>query len=265
MVMPFGGKLANEIYKLSTKPICKSFDLEIKRSDELFTPNPILDDIFSAIEKSIITIVDISGKNPNVFYELGIAHILKKNQTIIITHDELSSVPSDISHFRIIKYEDSIVGKNEYEDKLRKTVESMIQDFKSIYKEEFKFALDLISSFDREIDIYKLIALSKLPILPNSDEPYHIEGHNEKKGNRMEVGRSLEGVLKSYKEIGFIEFVGEKILLTPKGKTFVELAEENGYTLDYANGTIFTKGYVPSDEYKRAFKMKKKEMDIISQ
>ena len=264
MVMPFEDKLANEIYSLSTKPICESFNLEIKRADELFTTNPILDDIISAIEKSVITIIDISGKNPNVFYELGIAHILKQNQTIIITHDEYASVPFDITHFRIIKYEDSIVGKNEYEDKLRKTIESIIQDFKSIYKEEYRFAMELISSFDREIDIYKLIALSKLPILPNRNEPYHIEGHNDKENKKtVVVGGLIEDELESYEEIGFIEFAGDKILLTQKGKAFVDLAEEKGYVLDYANGTIFTKGYGPSDEYKKSYRLLRDEKTPI--
>ncbi|RZB31370.1 MAG: hypothetical protein AEth_00700 [Candidatus Argoarchaeum ethanivorans] len=251
MVMPFEDKLANEIYRFSTKPICESFDLEIKRADELFTTNPILDDIISAIEKSVITIIDISGDNPNVFYELGIAHILKQNQTIIITHDEYDSVPLDITHFRIIKYVDSIVGKKEYEDKLRKTIELIIQDFNLIYKEEYRFAMELISSLDRESDIYKLIALSKLPILPNRNDSYHIEGHNEKKDKQTEVGQQIEDNLHGYKELDFIEFTGDKILLTSKGKAFVELAEEKGFILDYANGTIFTKGYIPSDKLEK--------------
>ena len=60
-------------------------------------------------------------------------------------HDEYASVPFDITHFIIIKYEDSVVVKNEYEDKLRKTIESIIQDFKSFYKEEYRFAMDRLS------------------------------------------------------------------------------------------------------------------------
>ena len=257
MVMPFEDRLANEIYNLSTKPICKSFNLEIKRSDELFTANPIVDDIISAIDKSKITIVDISGEYPNrnVFYELGIAHILKQNQTIIITQDEYTNLPFDINHFRIIKYEDSIVGKNEYEEKLRKTIECILRDLKSFYKEEYKFALDLITSFDRDFDIYKLIALLKLPILPNRNDPYHIEGHNEKTlGKQSGVGISIEDDLENYEKIGFIEFAGDKILLTPKGKAFVELAEEKGYILDYANETTYTKGHVPSGDYQNGYK-----------
>jgi hypothetical protein len=246
MVMPFEDQLANELYNHSTKHICESFNLEIERADELFTTNPILDDIIFAIEKSIITIVDISGKNPNVFYELGIAHILKQNQTIILTHDEFNIIPFDINHFRIIKYKDSIVGKNEYEYKLRKTIEPIIQDFKLIYKEEYEFAMKLISSLDRTMDIYKLIALSKLSITPNRNEPYHIEGHYENEGREAAVGASISNELECYEEIGFIKFIGDKILLTPKGKTFVELAEEMGYILDCANDTIFTDKYVPT-------------------
>lgn len=242
--MPFEEQLANKLYNHSTKRICESFNLEIKRADELFTTNLILDDIISAIEKSIITIVDISGANPNVFYELGIAHILKQNQTIIITHDEFNSIPFDVTNFRIIKYEDSIVGTNEYEDKLRKTIELIIQDFKLIYKEEYEFAMELISSLDRTMDIYKLIALSKLSIPINRNEPYHIEGHYENEGGGAEVGGSISNELECYKEIGFIKFIGDKIILTQKGKAFVELAEERGYILDYVNETIFTDGYI---------------------
>ena len=255
MVMPFEDKLANEIYRLSTKTICNSFDLDIKRADELFTTNPVLDDIISTIEKSIITIVDISGGNPNVFYELGIAHIFKQNQTIIITQDEYANVPSDIKHFRIIKYEDSIVGKKEYEDKLRKTIELIVNNLKLICKEDFQFAIELISSLDRKIDIYNLIALSKLPTLPNRNDPYYIEGHDEKEHKTIEVGRSIEDEIGNYEKIGFIEFAGDKILLTPKGKAFVELAEEKGFKLDYANGKIFTEGYVPTDHFKENFEI----------
>lgn len=92
--------------------------------------------------------------------------------------------------------------------------------------------MELISSFDREIDIYKLIALSKLPVLPNRNEPYHIEGYNDKENKKtVVVGGLIEDELKSYEEIGFIEFAGDKILLTQKGKAFVDLAEEKGYVI----------------------------------
>jgi len=103
VIMLFDDKTANDVYELSTRPVCKEFGLEVRRTDEIFTPNPILDDIVVAIEESAVIIADISGKNANAFYELGMSHMLKRTQTIMITHKEYGSIPFDISHFRIIK------------------------------------------------------------------------------------------------------------------------------------------------------------------
>ncbi|MEA2051755.1 MAG: hypothetical protein U9O90_02890 [Euryarchaeota archaeon] len=100
VIMPFNDEIANDVYKLCTKQVCKEFDLDVQRADEIFTPNPLLDDIVAAIEESAVIIADISGKNPNVFYELGVSHMLKRTQTIMITHEEYKSIPFDISHFR---------------------------------------------------------------------------------------------------------------------------------------------------------------------
>jgi len=68
-----------------------------------------------------IIIADLSGCNPNVFYELGIAHILKQQQTIMITHDDYDDTPFDISHFRILHYKNTIEGAKELENNLQKT------------------------------------------------------------------------------------------------------------------------------------------------
>jgi energy-coupling factor transporter ATP-binding protein EcfA2 len=93
MVMPFGDEISMSAYRHSTKPIVKSFGFRIQRADEIFSANPIFDDIVTAIEQSSIVIVDISNKNANCFYELGVAHTLKRNRTIMITHDEYTEVP----------------------------------------------------------------------------------------------------------------------------------------------------------------------------
>ena len=66
-----------------------------------------MSNILDGIAKSEIVIVDITGNNPNVFYELGIAHSLRTRQTIIIiTQDEdVSRSPFDIRHWSILRYD----------------------------------------------------------------------------------------------------------------------------------------------------------------
>ena len=145
VIMPFKNKVAKDIYKLCTKPICEEFKLEVKRADEIFTVTPIWEDILSAIKKATIIIADISGRKPNVFYELGISHLLKQNQTIMITSDNFEKVPFDISHFRIIKYTNSITGKTEYEKQLRLTLGNLLKDYRLIYRNEFDFILHVLN------------------------------------------------------------------------------------------------------------------------
>ncbi len=51
-------------------------------------------------------IADLTGRNPNVFYELGIAHALNKKSNPLT--QDLTDVPFDLKHIRCIVYEDSI-------------------------------------------------------------------------------------------------------------------------------------------------------------
>jgi len=62
------------------------------------------DKIVEFIASADIVIADCTGNNPNVLYELGLAHALGK-ETILITQDSMDGVPSDIKLFEFIKYD----------------------------------------------------------------------------------------------------------------------------------------------------------------
>lgn len=47
-------------------------------------------------------ICDLSGRNPNVFYEAGIAHTMGKEVILLASHK--SDVPFDLQHLRYIPY-----------------------------------------------------------------------------------------------------------------------------------------------------------------
>lgn len=78
----------------------------------------ILKDIVQAIYDSDIIIANLTGLNPNVFYELGIAHTLNK-KVIIITED-ISTLPFDLKSYRAKEYSTHFVKFAELIDALNK-------------------------------------------------------------------------------------------------------------------------------------------------
>ena len=56
------------------------------------------------IQKADVIIADCSGRNPNVFYELGIAHAHDR-KVILITNEAIQDAPADIRHYEFIHYE----------------------------------------------------------------------------------------------------------------------------------------------------------------
>jgi hypothetical protein len=121
IIMPFTDKL-NPIYESIIKPVIKDLKLEYLRADEIFTSKPIVEDIWDNVKKARFLIADLTDRNPNVFYELGLAHALNK-EVILLTQD-INDVPFDLRHFRIIVYQDSISGA----DKLKSTLKDFINE-----------------------------------------------------------------------------------------------------------------------------------------
>jgi hypothetical protein len=63
----------------------------------------VVEQIWEQIDKAKVLMADLTGKNPNVFYELGLAHANRK--PVIFTSGVLEDVPFDLRHLRVIVYE----------------------------------------------------------------------------------------------------------------------------------------------------------------
>ncbi len=118
----------DKLYKDVIQEICKeeAFGIEPIRADEIYGPGMIVTDIEKKIIESKFVIAEITTSNPNVYYEVGFARALKKQ--IILIAEKTTKLPFDISPFRILFYEDSIAGKNNIEDGLRKHLKAIIGD-----------------------------------------------------------------------------------------------------------------------------------------
>lgn len=85
-------------------PIAKSIDYSVVRADFL-TGEVIIEDIINMIMEADIVVADLTGFNPNVFYELGVRKAIKGKCICIIKDENLDDLPFDIRHLRAISYE----------------------------------------------------------------------------------------------------------------------------------------------------------------
>jgi len=255
--MPFSDEVSSQAYSHCIKPVCDEFDLEIRRADELFTTNPVYDDIVKEIQEASIIIVDITGRNPNVFYELGIAHTLKQSRTIMLTHEDFEKAPFDVSHFRIIRYKNSIEGTRNLESELKKTLEYLLQDLKTIHRQEFELVTDVLTSNDKFSELFALIGLGNYPGAVNRHDRLNAEGHVESGENSSALHSiSIENGLKAYIKMGYVSLKGEQIQVTDMGRAFVEFLSDKGFICDLFNDQIFTDGFIPFYE-----RMKKEQQN----
>jgi hypothetical protein len=67
-------KRADEVYKFILEPVLRGSNLKPYRSDLDPTPGPISPQILRKLIKSRLVVADLTGRNPNVYYELGIVH-----------------------------------------------------------------------------------------------------------------------------------------------------------------------------------------------
>lgn len=73
-----------------------------QRADDIWESDAIIQDIVALIARSRAVICDLSNRNPNVFYETGIAHTLGRN--VILLARQESDVPFDLRHLRYVQY-----------------------------------------------------------------------------------------------------------------------------------------------------------------
>jgi hypothetical protein len=119
--MPFGPPF-DGYYQKIIKPSAGKAGLDALRSDEIYSTKAIIQDIWNKIWQARVIVADVTGKNPNVNYELGLCHALGI-PTIIITRN-IDDVPFDYRHRRCITYKFEDAG---WEDKLRMDLASTIQ------------------------------------------------------------------------------------------------------------------------------------------
>ncbi|MCX7371978.1 MAG: hypothetical protein NTW56_06020 [Alphaproteobacteria bacterium] len=125
VLMPFRDDLT-QIYNHVVKPAVEQKNLVVRRADEMHTNNAIMADVWKSICEARIIIADLTGQNPNVMYELGICHTIGKEVIMINQNNEQSKFPFDVSHIKIINYDNSAIGGMHLKQRLEETIEHVL-------------------------------------------------------------------------------------------------------------------------------------------
>jgi nucleoside 2-deoxyribosyltransferase len=108
VLIPFAREFS-DIYKFGIKQTVDDMGMKCERVDERHFTRSVLQEIYRCIERSNIVVADITGRNPNVFYEIGYAHALKKDVILLVQDEE--DVPFDLHDMNHINYKGSILKK----------------------------------------------------------------------------------------------------------------------------------------------------------
>jgi hypothetical protein len=151
VVMPFGSLYQTQ-YERVIRPAIEELGLKCIRGDEIYSKPNIMSDIWKSIRSSRLLIAELTGRNANVFYEIGLAHAIGK-PIILLTRNE-DDVPFDLKALRYRYYDvnDPFWGEN-----LRNAIQSMVlnvleQSEISTYLEDISGNLKFLES-PKRIDL----------------------------------------------------------------------------------------------------------------
>lgn len=157
VVMPFSEDLDNTYMVIES--VASAMGIQCTRADCVSTTSePILNKICTQISQAYFIIADITNLNPNVFYELGIAHVLRDAKKVLIIKENGTECPSDIKHLHYYAYS-KIALKN-----LKETIKSFfkenniqedilnILDFLGISPRDELISKEFVASLSKSID-----------------------------------------------------------------------------------------------------------------
>ena len=122
--MPFDEDL-QVVYEDFVRPtLVDGCNLHCERGDDVFGSNVIMEDILKSISSADVILADLTRKNANVFYEVGICHALGK--PVLLLAQSIDDVPFDLRHRRVLLYDYSPRGCKRLEETLSKNMKAVL-------------------------------------------------------------------------------------------------------------------------------------------
>jgi len=122
VMMPFN--VAFNIVYAAIQSLSESITCDCFRGDEIWREDAIIQDVVNLISESKVVVCDATGRNPNVFYEAGIAHALGKKVILITQNDQ--DIPFDLKHLRYVRYLPNEQGLDSMQVALRERILNLV-------------------------------------------------------------------------------------------------------------------------------------------
>jgi hypothetical protein len=136
VMMPFALPIGDYYSSVYKPAIEKANLIPVRADNDIFGAGKIMDQVWSGINAAKVLVAEMTTKNPNVFYELGIAHALHKPVVLVSSNED--DVPFDLKHIRVIYYDknDPFWGQK----LLNKVAENIISALKNPEEAVFQIA-----------------------------------------------------------------------------------------------------------------------------
>lgn len=133
---------ADKVLKHVIKPAALECGYEAIRADEIADPGLITSQVIQHIIDDDLVIADLTGRNPNVFYELALRHALRKPLVQIIQKGE--SLPFDVAEMRTIPLDHTDL------DSVEQAKKAIVQQIKAVEKNPDKIETPISVSLDMQ-------------------------------------------------------------------------------------------------------------------
>lgn len=121
VVMPFASEL-KFVYDV-IKSTAESYGMRCERADESFISRPVMEEVKKKIAEADLVFVDFTGRNPNVYYEAGLAEAWKKDWIVIAQSSE--DMTFDVRHIGSIRYTNTMGADVKLRSDLEKAIEAL--------------------------------------------------------------------------------------------------------------------------------------------
>jgi len=164
VLMPFDKKF-NDIYEFGIQGAVKEVNAYAERVDNQIFNENILDRIFNQINKADVIIADMTGRNPNVFYEVGYAHALGK--IVLLLTQDTDDIPFDLKHRQHIVYAGQITALR---SSLIERLNWAISESKKLGKHEIeRFLVSISGNEIPEASLSHKVSVLNVTALPQND------------------------------------------------------------------------------------------------
>jgi nucleoside 2-deoxyribosyltransferase len=101
--LPLRRLIAEALQESGIEPALLEEELNVASA----SPEPVVEKVSKAIGRADFIIADLTGGNPNVMYEVGLAHAMRKPVLFIIQRDQQHRIPFDLRHQLFYAYDPS--------------------------------------------------------------------------------------------------------------------------------------------------------------